>query len=259
MTRRPASLFSVLSLSILLWMVGSVTPAALVKSQPQTPFLKEILLGRCYENSNNNLATIDAALCPVVVDSFLGVIEGQLEETIQPESFFMYMGWTSTRNEKFETDTALLVWPPLPAAMQLSDRNDNNNHYVLPETTPSGAMMKGLVFCGVDQRLHCPLEYWDSDYEKGALVAFWKAVYSDFGTKVQGRMTMVLLEKDLDAVPSLWNATLENLDPEEVTKVDIMAANCNALGVSELIQNLEDIHVDCTCTQLAETQDDNGD
>jgi ADP-ribosyl cyclase len=212
-------------------------------SEPQNTFLKEILLGRCYENLPNQSPEGGSSMCPVVVDSFLGAIAGQLDENIQSDAFFMYMGWTSYEVKK---DTALLVWPP-SYALDMTWNSD----YILPETSASGGMLKGLVFCGPDKRMNCPTEYWNGG--SSAMVSFWHAVYSDFASKAQGRVRMMVLEKDLKTVPSLWDeSVVTGLDAGTVSSVEVMAVNCDASGVSALVESIQNLSIECSCKEIAE-------
>lgn len=182
-------------------------------------------------------------MCPVLVPSFIGVLEGQLDEHIEPDNYYMYLGWT---NYTLPKDSALFVWPPPTAATDIGDR-------ILPETTTSGAMLNGLVFCGTDKRMNCPTEFW-KEGAKGAMVSFWQAVYSGFAKKAGGLVKMVILEENVPSMPSLWNASvLPNLSGDTVTSVDIMASNCDAPGVSVLIEAIQSNNIMSSCTKIEPT------
>ena len=57
----------------------------------QTPYLKEIMMGRCYENPPTTDPIEDgAAICSFAVDTVLEVLESQLDEDIDSSSYFMY-------------------------------------------------------------------------------------------------------------------------------------------------------------------------
>jgi hypothetical protein len=55
----------------------------------QSPFFKEILMGRCYaQPPTGNLD--DIASCPSMVGSIVGVLEGNLDDMINGDSFSTY-------------------------------------------------------------------------------------------------------------------------------------------------------------------------
>lgn len=211
-------------------------------TEPQNPYFKEILMGRCYESPPNQSPEGGADLCPVLVPSLLGVLEGQLDENIDPDAYFMYMGWTKYDLPK---NSALLVWPP-PATMGTMDETLG---WVMPETSPSGSLVKGLVFCGADRRMDCPTEFWKLD--SGAMLSFWKAVYSDFASKMQGQVKMMILEEAMVALPNLWDdSVLPNMDLAKISGVDIMASNCDAPGVAVLTKALHSREMVTTCAEI---------
>lgn len=212
------------------------------RTEPQNPYFKEILMGRCYENPPNQSPEGGSQLCPVVVPSLLGVLEGQLDEKVDPDDYFMYLGWTKYDLPK---DSALFVWPP-PTSMGTMDITSD---WILPETSPSGSLVKGLVFCGTDRRMDCPTEFWKLD--SGAMLSFWKAVYSDFASKAQGEVKMIIMEEEMFALPKLWNDTvLPNMDLENISGVDIVASNCNAPGVAVLIEAFQSREIEMTCAEI---------
>jgi hypothetical protein len=156
----------------------------------------------------------------------------------------MYLEMTSFTSQK---DSALFVWPP-PSGKNWVFSNDLTN-LVLPETTPGGALLQGLVFCGTDRRLDCPAEYWNTN-EKGAQSSLWQGIYSSFAAKAQGRVRLVILDENLNHVPTLWkNQVLPRLT--DVTSVDVIAADCEAPGVSALTDTLETVYkISCMCTNI---------
>lgn len=198
---------------------------------PQNPYFREIVTGRCYENPPNNQ---DASLCPFAVDSLVSVLDGRLEQDTTAESFFMY--WTMA-NFDSPRDSALLVWPPPSSAASLPL---SSTDLVLPETTLGGALVNGLIFCGVDQRPSCPVEYWKQTHQ-GALSSFWQGVYSLFSDKIQGHLQIMILE-DITEIPALWNNyVIPSLNATFVTEIEILAADCSSQGISDLSATLEEI------------------
>ena len=103
----------------------------------------------------------------------------------------------------------------------------------------------------------CPVEYWTEDH--GGLLAFWQGVYANFAASVQGLVRMVVLE-NIAEIPRLWKEhVLSSLSfVENVTRVDIIAINCDGPGIFDLITELESIHgISAVCNKLGES--DNSD
>lgn len=221
--------------------VGSVA-----MSERQDPYLKEIIMGRCYE-SPPNMDPIEGgtAMCSFTVDSLLGVLESQLDEDIEKSSYFMYFGMTNYDSPK---DTALFVWPPPSTHKDIASVLSATLNVSLPETSLGGSLLHGLVFCGSDRRTNCPTEYWKDS--SGGLMAFWQGVYSSFSSQIQGRVRMLVLDRKMTEAPRLWkDNVLPQFASANISSVDILAPNCQSPGVQDLetlIQTNCDISSHCT-------------
>jgi hypothetical protein len=212
----------------------------------QNPYLKEIVMGRCYERPPSSTGPDDIGddgiqLCPFTVASLVGVMESHLDSEITPESFYLYWGSAVFDSPQ---DSALLVWPPPPNAPMAA------GPYVLPETTPGGSLMQGLVFCGVDRKSDCPSDYWT--YDSGALLSFWQGVYTQFATHVEGRVRMVIQQDDMKEIPALWkDHVVPYLNSTYVSSLDIVATNCQSNGVLQLTKALQKTgKIDAKCTAM---------
>ncbi|CAB9525646.1 expressed unknown protein [Seminavis robusta] len=204
-------------------------------------------MGRCYENPPVQEPNHDTLSCPFVVDTFIGTLEAHLDKDIDAAAFDMYLEMTSFDTER---DSAMFVFPhPTTAALASSA-------WMLPETTPGGSLLQGLVFCGTDQRKECPAEYWKS--QGGAQWSFWQGVYSNFAKTAKGQVRMVLLgdNNTLSTIPPLWEeAVIPNiLTGNATTSLDIIATNCEAEGVLALLEEIQTglPDVPCNCTNIAE-------
>jgi ADP-ribosyl cyclase len=231
----------------LLLPVIAISPFTVLAQQwteRQNPYLKEVLMGRCFENPAVQQPQQDAFSCPFVVDSFLGVLDSHRDQDIGTSSFDMYSEMTDYTSQK---DSALFVWPPPSGKNWVFPESLSN--LVLPETTPGGALLQGLVFCGTDRRLDCPAEYWNTN-EKGAQSSLWQGVYSSFAAKAQGRVRLVILDENLNHIPTLWNnQVLPRLTG--VTSVDVVAADCEAPGASALTDTVQTVYkISCMCTNI---------
>jgi ADP-ribosyl cyclase len=218
-------------------------------TERQNPYLKEVLMGRCYESPAVQQPEPDALSCSFAVDSFMGVLDSHLDEDIGTSAFDMYLEMTDYSSQK---DSSLFIWPP-PSSKQTDwVFSTDVTNLVLPETTPGGALVQGLVFCGSDRRLDCPAEYWTVN-ERGAQSSFWQGVYSNFAAKAQGRVRFVILDEDLNQIPTIWNnLVLPRLTG--ATFVDVIAADCMAPGVSSLTDTLQAVYkIRCTCTSIFAT------
>ena len=127
----------------------------------QSPFLKEILQGRCYDTPPSG--NVDD--CPAIVGSFMNVIESHKSADISPSDFDAYL----TKADFFSpTDKALMVvhffGSPVATTATLPPAG-----LVSPFDTPGGKLLKDLVFCGVDQHNNCSIE------TSNAYWTFWEA------------------------------------------------------------------------------------
>lgn len=202
-----------------------------VMTERQTPYLKEILMGRCYENPPS-MDPIEggAAMCSFVVDSLLGVLEDQLDDDIDASSYFMYLGMTSYDSQK---DAALFIWPPQPTQKDTNGMFSTKLKASLPETSPGGSLLRGLVFCGSDRRTNCRSEYWKES--SGGMLGFWQGVYSSFSSNIQGRVRMLVLDDEMSEIPQLWKEqVLPHLVSTNIPSVDILTTNCRSPGIQDL-------------------------
>jgi hypothetical protein len=148
-----------------------------VIGEGSSPFLNEILLGRCYfRPPDDNKGS--PALCPEFVESFMAVLEGNRDDEINPNSFSEYVSMVKVT----AANTGAVFW--------LSDYSQTKlKHYwsriPTPENTPGGAMMKGLRFCGVDKKEDC-------QYGSGASSSFWIRIYSEYSKLLRGNLHIIL-------------------------------------------------------------------
>lgn len=118
-------------------------------------YLKEILLGRCYNGPNPDA-------CPAIVGSFMNAIESRRDADITQADFAPYLDPADFSSPR---DTAVLYLrlygnkQGLPIVPNL----------VSPEDTPGGTLVHDLIFCGMDQRYNCSLE------TSNAYWKFWEA------------------------------------------------------------------------------------
>jgi len=212
-------------------------------SQPQNPHLRDIILGRCYENPPQETPGDGTPSCTYIADSLLSVLEDQVDEDINDTSYFMYLGMTSYDSPK---DSAMFVWPP-PATRIDAEEISGRLNVVLPETTEGGSLIQGLVFCGSNRQDRCPVEYWKE--ATGALLSFWQSVYSSLASKMEGQVRLLLLEDDVAEIPNLWeNTILTNLGTG-ISEIKVFAMNCRSRGVADLLAYVEvriGITSDCT-------------
>ena len=127
----------------------------LVPAAPaQSPFLKEIIQGRCYFQPPTKEGRVD--VCPTMVGSLMGIFESHLDADIQASHFDSYLeaaDYSSPSDKSFfwlrflgrASDEDSFQFSPPPGL-------------ITPEDTPGGALLKDLEFCGVDQRGNCSVE-----------------------------------------------------------------------------------------------------
>jgi hypothetical protein len=137
-------------------------PTASAVAAEQSPYLKEILEGRCYYAPPTREASAPE-LCPLVVGSFMNLLESHLDADISVPDFDPYL-------EKADFSS-----PQDKALLYLHFFGDSSSPFVTPpgfvspEDTPGGALLRNLVFCGVDQRGNCSVE------KSKAYWTFWEA------------------------------------------------------------------------------------
>lgn len=198
------------------------------------PFFKEILTGRCYTQPPTGHPD-DIVHCPDIVASIVGVLDGNLDELIDAESFSTYM-----KIADFSAgDKGGIFW-------LRNDAASNNGYHGTtifmtgsglntPETTPGGLLLSFLTFCGVNQRDNC-------QYGTGtAFTAFWTSAYAKYGSSLQGNIHVVV-DKNSNLVPFLQGA-LPSLNWSNISSFNVYADDCNAV-MEKLVLNYTTIQ--CT-------------
>ena len=221
---------------------------AVATTERQNPHLKEILMGRCYENPPNmDPSDGGTAMCSFVVDSLFGVLEGQPDDEIDDSSYFMYLGMTSYDSHK---DSAFFIWPPPSTQKDTAKVLSANLKASLPETSRGGSLLRGLVFCGSNRRSNCRTEYWKES--NGGMLGFWQGVYSSFSAKAQGRVRMLVLDDKMIEIPHLWKEqVLPHLVSANIPNVDILAANCQSPGIQALELFVQSkCNISCRCVSI---------
>ena len=125
----------------------------------ESPFFKEILLGRCYDTRPIGKAED----CPETIGSIVNVLESRNDADIHASDFDDYL---SKADFSSPPDKALFVlhfFGPSQNPITLPAG------YVAPENTAGGALLQSLDFCGVDQRDNCSVE------KSNAYWTFWEA------------------------------------------------------------------------------------
>jgi hypothetical protein len=173
-------------------------------------FLKEILTGRCYYNPPTGIA----GSCPTVVDYIIGGLEGNVDKDITVSTFSSYFAGANFR-------------PGAPGNEGLFWLNGNQEAgmntpkgWTTPETTPGGAMMDGLNFCGIDLRQDCPRI-------SEASTVFWTSAYKAYAKEVK-REVHIVLEEGAYLSP-LLEGGIPNLPAD--ASVTLYASDCDSKGV----------------------------
>lgn len=221
--------------------IGCSSPATarMAKKQPQTPFLKEILLGRCYDRPPTGIVG-DTSICQTLVGEFLSVIEGRLDSKVRSLDFKPYL-------EKVDVSSPpnqAVFWPSLDTHAKAALGGDT---LVPVERTPGGGLLSDLVFCGNDMREECPLE-------DGAYRSFWAAATSAYAASASGRIRAVLLGGGDDGSSDFLTDVVSHMKPNAVRGFDIYVvgdlASCDGdSGVADLMGALSAHGIkDVTCT-----------
>lgn len=270
----------------LLQHVGAVSESSLTVSTsirdalpPQTPYLLEIVTGRCFDRPPTG-SEKNAKMCPVIVPALIGTMQGSLDEDTVVESFESY--W-DTGNFSTPPDRALLIIDgqghrSLAENGKDDDGADEDASYFLPpslirpEDTPGGSLLKDLVFCGTDtQRSGCDYAgvYGEDDGAvrfQGAQTSFWAGVYRSFAASVTGKLRIVVLgtdeadvEEEHGSNPSYFSretlvknqlllvSAIPNLPIQ--TEVEVFSqCSCERPIVARVVQALELHGMKSTCT-----------
>ena len=221
MMKKKSSSFLLLPLSALMLAWG-------VAALPQSPFLHEILLGRCYEKPVGG----DPSLCPSIVGSLLEAFAGKLDQDVRTADFKPYL------------DAADFSSPKNGGIFVMGGRHNHGDdhlrikNHTRPEDTPGGALVAGLTFCASDQHEHCPGIQAPKDGEEftGAASSLWAGIYQAFARQVQGQLLMVVLDESADTTLTV-QAAIPHFNTNAVSEVDIflVQGDCDASrAVSQL-------------------------
>eukprot|EP00568_Trieres_chinensis_P001182 CAMPEP_0183309454 /NCGR_PEP_ID=MMETSP0160_2-20130417/25352_1 /TAXON_ID=2839 ORGANISM="Odontella Sinensis, Strain Grunow 1884" /NCGR_SAMPLE_ID=MMETSP0160_2 /ASSEMBLY_ACC=CAM_ASM_000250 /LENGTH=346 /DNA_ID=CAMNT_0025473483 /DNA_START=66 /DNA_END=1106 /DNA_ORIENTATION=- len=169
--------------------------------KPENPFLKEIILGRCYESPPSG----SIGTCQPLVGSFVSVIESRLDDDIEPEFFAQYYGAADFSSP----EDGAVFWP------LNSDMRKLPESATTVEDTAGGSLVSGLSFCGVDKRSDC-------GHLSGAASAFWEGAYGIFAAQAKGRVRVIITSKDDAHTIKTW--VVPRLNMNEVSSFEIYAA-----------------------------------
>lgn len=189
-----------------------------------TTYLKEIIQGRCYDL----LPSGDVRDCPAVVDTFMAVLESQLDSDLTPNSFYSHfesMDFSFSDNKS----VAFLPYYHSSNGRGYSSQNDrgwkstwtspsDSSSWIIPEHTPNGAFLAGLVFCGVDLVDNCSLEY------SNAYWTYWEALYGRIAANTRGDI-QIKFSPPLDAA-FIQRSIVDKIDPTKVSSVTIYGDGC---------------------------------
>jgi ADP-ribosyl cyclase len=206
----------------------------------ESPYLKEILMGRCYEQSvvesyqitsSSSSGSIPVSECDTLVGGFMNVLESRLQQDITIDDFKPYVSQTDFTSPY---DSALLwlrFWTDMPKAEQQQEEGENNHSnpsrmrmvippkpfdLVTPHDTPGGKLLDGLVFCasGSTTNDNCNRD------ESNAYWQFWKAAYAKFASQISGKLRIVI-EGPFADVKFLEENALSYLDPNQIPSIEI--------------------------------------
>lgn len=195
----------------------------------QSPYLKEIIQGRCYDQP----PTGSANDCPEMVESITNALEG-LDCDMNGASFASYMeqaDFSSPPNKA-------LMWLGHSTSLQslgfkfFRSANEAPFGMVTPERTPGGTMMSNLALCGVAGDGGTGKSYCDEGYDDcDAFSYFWDSAYETFASLVSGTVYLVIEPDRIDI-----RSTLAQLNASVVTKVVMYAENCRVTDIQSLIE-----------------------
>mmetsp|Transcript_23198 Transcript_23198/g.55008 ORF Transcript_23198/g.55008 Transcript_23198/m.55008 type:complete len:432 (-) Transcript_23198:139-1434(-) len=194
----------------------------------ESPYLKEILMGRCYEqslstSSNTKHNTIEEFQCDGLVGGFMNVLESRTQQDISSDDFSKaYVEQTDFTSPH---DAALIWLPALTnlGATSISLKPTIRNSLVTPHDTPGGKLITGLVFCaaGSTSKATCTQD------ESNAYWQFWKASYTKFSSQITGTFRVVI-ENQFDDVDFLKQNVLAVLDVDKVSSIEIWTPDSSA-------------------------------
>uniref|UniRef100_A0A7S4VFT1 ADP-ribosyl cyclase/cyclic ADP-ribose hydrolase n=1 Tax=Ditylum brightwellii TaxID=49249 RepID=A0A7S4VFT1_9STRA len=228
------------------------------RSNPQTQFLQEILMGRCYVQPP--VLNDPPQACPSLIPSLIGTLNSHLDSQITPESFQSYIEAVDFTTP---TDGAFFL---LGAGVgkSVSDAVFVPPGLTRPEDTLGGSIMTGVVFCGIDSQTDCSFGTFDEDLKQweGAHASFWSGAYASFASSAKGRVQMTIVlgtdgSYDEDSVDLFSSSAIPNFDDSMITRLDIYVvsseiggeASCDADIVMELAMSMEQMGIQYTCTE----------
>lgn len=212
-----------------------------LQSDANDPFLKEILMGRCYEqNRSSSSSTFSSSPCSEIVGSFMNVLESHSESDKALTEDLFRKAYVETVNFAPPKDKAM-VWLELfngshpMGALPLAFR-EGGKHWTTPATTPGGQLLKGLTFCARTVYQN------DGDCSRESSNAYWKfwsAAYAEFARSVEGNLEIVLEDPYVDE-GFLHKSVLSHLDATKVTSVRLWGVDCTSSIATTTVKILKD-------------------
>lgn len=220
-----------------------------------TPFLKEILQGRCYDRP----PTGDVRDCPSVVDGFVAILESRLDAEITVDAFQSHL---RSIDFSIPAGTTLLFLPfqdhdysaPPQGNSEYDDffahqdddffapqhfdhwhfwksnLSSKNFAWVTPELTPGGGFLAGLVFCGNDIAENCSKEV------SNAYWKYWEAIYGRFAACARGTLQVIVRQNA--NVNFIERSIVDNIDPDHISNVVVYADECKSFTAKALMSSL---------------------
>jgi len=242
------------------WVTKSLAFALLLlvkAADAQSPFFKEILLGRCYEKPT----TGNINQCPQVVGSIMNVLDSQLDASIDSLNSFapyMRMGvdfsspinsgliWLTGNDGTFAGNTDTTNYSTYGGMNQQQQagnfalhRNMAPIELLTPEQTPGGFLLHDLVFCGVDRKNDgsCTKE------TSNAYRSFWAAAYAQFARSATGSLRIVI--EPYSDLEFLRQSVIQQLNSYQVTEVILYVENCQEQEYTQLVDSIPIVTVQC--------------
>jgi hypothetical protein len=185
-----------------------------LKAQPMTATANfdSIFLGRCHER----IATFNLELdCQLYLEAFYRALDVPSEGAVD------YTEFMAMSNFAGQKDHNLLWSGDLIFAQELAISGRFKNL----ETTFTGGILNGLVWCVNPQGMSCPI--WDSAF---AMKMFWGNASYHFATQTEGSATVFLLAKEGGAYrnSSIFSQIeVPNLNPNQISSFQIWVKTSN--------------------------------
>jgi len=203
------------------------------------PFLKEILMGRCYDQNPNGMQSS----CDEIVGSFMNVLESHTQSDPMLTEALFHKAYVAKTDFAPPKDRAM-VWMKMSVGGGDNDSlpttipafRDGGKYWTTPETTPGGRLVEDLDFCAKtvwDNGNNCSRE------SSNAYWKFWGAAYAGFAGSVQGRLEIVLEDPHVDG-GFLHKNLVSHLDATKVTSVRIWGVDCASPIAKTTISALKD-------------------